>query len=236
MAKCRRGETAPKRLVSNPGASEFGTKQLRDLPSLNPGRSPPTLVKLSCHVIVPTGWVGGGVERLWTMGIFPPHCGHLLTKLNESQSQGTMETQHHNHKEYNKHIVYRQTHPSINFSHIPADKSWSWKQYQFSAHIRAMVLKHFTVSQVAQWWRICLPVKETQETVVWSLDQEDLLEKGTACNPLQYFCLEISTNRGAWWATVHGVDKSRNQLSDWAHTLSNIMSIRIAWRIIWIEK
>ena len=54
MAKCRRGETAPKRLVSNPGASEFGTKQLRDLPSLNPGRSPPTLVKLSCH------WVGGG--------------------------------------------------------------------------------------------------------------------------------------------------------------------------------
>ena len=24
-------------------------------------------------------------------------------------------------------------------------------------------------------------------------------------NPLQYYCLENSMNRGAWWATVHGV-------------------------------
>ena len=24
-------------------------------------------------------------------------------------------------------------------------------------------------------------------------------------NPLQYSCLENSTDRGAWWATVHGV-------------------------------
>ena len=28
-------------------------------------------------------------------------------------------------------------------------------------------------------------------------------------NPLQYSCLENSINRGAWWATVHGVTKSR---------------------------
>ena len=27
-------------------------------------------------------------------------------------------------------------------------------------------------------------------------------------NPLQYSCLENSTDRGAWWATVHGVTKS----------------------------
>ena len=27
-------------------------------------------------------------------------------------------------------------------------------------------------------------------------------------NPLQYFCLENSMDRGAWWATVHGVTKS----------------------------
>ena len=26
-------------------------------------------------------------------------------------------------------------------------------------------------------------------------------------NPLQYSCLENFTDRGAWWATVHGVDK-----------------------------
>ena len=31
-------------------------------------------------------------------------------------------------------------------------------------------------------------------------------EEGTG-NPLQYSCLESSTDRGAWWATVHGVAK-----------------------------
>ena len=28
-------------------------------------------------------------------------------------------------------------------------------------------------------------------------------------NPLQYSCLENPTDSGAWWATVHGVAKSR---------------------------
>ena len=32
-------------------------------------------------------------------------------------------------------------------------------------------------------------------------------------NPLQYSCLENSTNRGAWQAAVHGVTKSWAQLS-----------------------
>ena len=27
-------------------------------------------------------------------------------------------------------------------------------------------------------------------------------------NPLQYSCLENPTDRGAWWATVHGIVKS----------------------------
>ena len=27
-------------------------------------------------------------------------------------------------------------------------------------------------------------------------------------SPLQYSCLENSKNRGAWWATIHGVTKS----------------------------
>ena len=33
-------------------------------------------------------------------------------------------------------------------------------------------------------------------------------------SPLQYSCLEDSMNRGAWWATVHGVTKSQTRLSD----------------------
>ena len=32
--------------------------------------------------------------------------------------------------------------------------------------------------------------------------------------PLQYSCLENSTDRGAWQATVHGVAKSQTRLSD----------------------
>ena len=28
-------------------------------------------------------------------------------------------------------------------------------------------------------------------------------------NPMQYSCLEYPMDRGAWWATVHGVAKSR---------------------------
>ena len=40
-------------------------------------------------------------------------------------------------------------------------------------------------------------------------------------NPLQYSCLEIPMDRGAWWATIHGVTKSWTQLSKWAHICTN---------------
>ena len=33
-------------------------------------------------------------------------------------------------------------------------------------------------------------------------------------NPLQYSCLENPMDGGDWWATVHGVTKSRTRLSD----------------------
>ena len=37
-------------------------------------------------------------------------------------------------------------------------------------------------------------------------------------NSLHYSCLENSMDRGVWWATVHGVAKSRTQLSAHTHT------------------
>ena len=37
-------------------------------------------------------------------------------------------------------------------------------------------------------------------------------------NLLQYSSLENPMDRGAWWATVHGVTKSQTQLSNWAHS------------------
>ena len=33
-------------------------------------------------------------------------------------------------------------------------------------------------------------------------------------NPLQYSCLENPTDRGAWCATVHGVNRSWTQLNE----------------------
>ena len=32
--------------------------------------------------------------------------------------------------------------------------------------------------------------------------------------PLQYFCLENSMDRGAWWATVHGIAKCQTRIGD----------------------
>ena len=33
-------------------------------------------------------------------------------------------------------------------------------------------------------------------------------------NPVQYSCLENFMDRGAWWATVHGVTQSQTRLSE----------------------
>ena len=57
--------------------------------------------------------------------------------------------------------------------------------------------------------------------------------------PLQYSYLENPMDRGAWWATVHGVVKSRTRLSDFtftfhSHALEKEMvthSSVLAWRI-----
>ena len=56
---------------------------------------------------------------------------------------------------------------------------------------------------------------------------------------VDYSCLENPMNRGAWWAAVHGVAKSRTQLSDFTftfhfHALEKEMATHfsvLAWRI-----
>ena len=57
--------------------------------------------------------------------------------------------------------------------------------------------------------------------------------------PLQYSCLENPMDRGAWWAAVHGVARSRTQLSDFTlffhfDALEKEMATHssvLAWRI-----
>ena len=52
-----------------------------------------------------------------------------------------------------------------------------------------------------------------QETWVQSLSQEDPLEEGMATHS-SILAWRIPMDRGAWWATVHGVAKRRTLLSD----------------------
>ena len=57
--------------------------------------------------------------------------------------------------------------------------------------------------------------------------------------PLQYSCVENPMDRGAWWATDHGVAKSRTRLSHFTftfhfHALEKEMATHssvLAWRI-----
>ena len=62
-------------------------------------------------------------------------------------------------------------------------------------------------------------------------------------NPLQYSCLENPMDGGAWCAAVHGVAKSRTQLSNFTftfhfHALEKEVAIHssvLAWRILGTE-
>ena len=55
-----------------------------------------------------------------------------------------------------------------------------------------------------RWTSLMTPA--IQETWVQSLGWKDSPGEGSG-NPLQYSCLWNSMDRGAWWATVHGVSK-----------------------------
>ena len=58
---------------------------------------------------------------------------------------------------------------------------------------------------MAQWVKNLPAMQETQ---VLSLVWEDPLEEEDG-NPFQYSCLKNVIDRGAWWATIHGVAKSQ---------------------------
>ena len=46
-------------------------------------------------------------------------------------------------------------------------------------------------------------------------------------NSLQYSCLENPMDRGAWWATGHGVAKSRTRLSDFTSLSERQLSVEL---------
>ena len=90
-----------------------------------------------------------------------------------------------------------------------------------------------------------IPSNQTGHNVIVRLEAEYIKpnlqgipgeDNGT---PLQYSCLENPMDGGAWWAAVHGVVKSRTQLSNFTftfhfHALEKEMATHssvLAWRI-----
>ena len=56
-------------------------------------------------------------------------------------------------------------------------------------------------------------------------------------NPLQDSCLENPMDREAWWVTVHGVTKSRTQLSDFTLLLQSMAIGHVSFSIwgTWVQ-
>ena len=72
-------------------------------------------------------------------------------------------------------------------------------------------LQYSLASLVAQRVKNPLAVRETW---IQSLGWEDPLEEGMATHS-SILAWRIPLDRGAWWATVHGVTKSQTQLHDY---------------------
>ena len=51
-------------------------------------------------------------------------------------------------------------------------------------------------------------------------------------SPLQYSCLEHSMDRGAWWATVHGVTRSQTWPSDGTKTMADLVDQAILFNLV----
>ena len=68
------------------------------------------------------------------------------------------------------------------------------------------------------------PLRLSQSTGLSSLCQTadshwlSFLHREGNGTPLQYSCLENPMDGGAWWAAVHGVEKSQTRLSDFTFT------------------
>ena len=98
-----------------------------------------------------------------------------------------------------------------------------------SPNCSRMIWQYLWISLVAQWVKNPLTRQETQ------VDTGSIPRLGRSAGkgngyPFQYSCLENPMDRGAWWATVHNVTKSRTQLK-WLsmHTCMLISSDLLIW-------
>ena len=81
---------------------------------------------------------------------------------------------------------------------------------QFSDHLS----EFGTVTPISQASQVALVVKNLPANAEDIRDAGLIPGSGRSSgggygNPIQYSCLENPMDRGAWWATVHGVSKSQ---------------------------
>ena len=69
-----------------------------------------------------------------------------------------------------------------------------------------------------QQWKCRVDHWTTREFPTWLLGPRGLSFGEGNGTPLQYSCLENPMDRGAWWAIVHGVTKSRRRWSNFTLT------------------
>ena len=95
---------------------------------------------------------------------------------------------------------------------------------------------YITICKIDSQWEFAVWLRKLKWGLCINLEGWDGEGNGT---PLQYSCLENPMDRGAWKAAVHGVLKSRAQLSDFTftfhfHALEKEMATHssvLAWRI-----
>ena len=87
--------------------------------------------------------------------------------------------------------------------------SFSPHLWNVCIYVYAYLYIHTGTSLVAQMVKNLLAVQE-----MWLDPWIKKIPWRRECYPLQYFCLENSTDRGAWQTTVYGITKSWTQLSD----------------------
>ena len=90
----------------------------------------------------------------------------------------------------------------------------------------------YTSKQITKITPLCIYGSDGKECTCNAGDQASILGLGRSLDtgvayPLQCSCLENSSDREAWWATVHGVTKSRTQLSQQHFMYSIILCVRV---------
>ena len=85
-------------------------------------------------------------------------------------------------------------------------------QFHFNSEILKLIITPIRLPWWLSWWRIRLQCRRPSPGDKGSIPGSGRSPGEWNGNPLQYSCLENPMDRGAWWATVHGVARIKHDL------------------------